>query len=176
MAAHDSPVTRTSPAPTTNWLPLVALAIAQFVMVLDQSAMNVSISALVGDFDTSVTTIQAVITLYCLVMAMFMLTGGKIGDILGRRRTFTIGLVIYGFGSALTAIAPSVAILTLGWSVLEGLGAALVLPAMVALIAGNFEGASRKVAWDASLCRCRRRTWPNSSWVRARSKGIGNRS
>jgi MFS family permease len=76
-----------------------------------------------------------------------MLTGGKIGDILGRRRTFTIGLVIYAFGSALTAVAPSVAILTLGWSVLEGLGAALVLPAMVALIAGNFEGASRKVAY-----------------------------
>ncbi len=130
-----------------NWLPLVALAIAQFVMVLDQSAMNVSISALVDDFDTTVTTIQAVITLYCLVMAMFMLTGGKIGDIIGRRRTFVIGLVIYACGSALTAVAPSVAVLTLGWSVLEGLGAALVLPAMVALIAGNFEGASRKVAY-----------------------------
>ncbi len=130
-----------------NWLPLVALAIAQFVMVLDQSAMNVSISALVDDFDTTVTTIQAVITLYCLVMAMFMLTGGKIGDIVGRRRTFVIGLVIYAAGSALTALAPSVAVLTLGWSVLEGLGAALVLPAMVALIAGNFEGSSRKVAY-----------------------------
>src|SRR5690242_18197125 len=116
-------------------------------MVLDQSAMNVSISTLVDDFDTTVTTIQAVITLYCLVMAMFMLTGGKIGDIIGRRRTFAVGLVIYGFGSALTAVAPSVAVLTLGWSVLEGLGAALVLPAMVALIAGNFEGASRKVAY-----------------------------
>ena len=102
-----------------NWLPLVALAIAQFVMVLDQSAMNVSISALVDDFDTSVTTIQAVITLYCLVMAMFMLTGGKIGDIIGRRRTFVIGLLIYAAGSALTAVAPSVAVLTLGWSILE---------------------------------------------------------
>jgi MFS family permease len=94
-----------------------------------------------------VSTIQAVITLYCLVMAMFMLTGGKIGDIIGRRRTFVIGLVIYAVGSALTAVAPTVAVLTLGWSVLEGLGAALVLPAMVALIAGNFEGASRKVAY-----------------------------
>jgi MFS family permease len=125
----------------------VALAIAQFVMVLDQSAMNVSISALVADFDTTVTTIQAVITLYCLVMAMFMLTGGKIGDIIGRRRAFVIGLLIYACGSALTAVAPTVAVLTLGWSILEGLGAALVLPAMVALIAGNFEGAPRKVAY-----------------------------
>lgn len=130
-----------------RWLPLVALAIAQFVMVLDQSVMNVSISTLVEDFDTTVTTIQAVITLYCLVMAMFMLTGGKIGDIVGRRRAFVIGLVIYGCGSALTAVAPTVEVLTLGWSVLEGLGAALVLPAMAALIAGNFEGAERKVAY-----------------------------
>ncbi|WP_206053978.1 MFS transporter [Nocardioides iriomotensis] len=125
----------------------MALAIAQFVMVLDQSAMNVSISALVADFDTTVTTIQAVITFYCLVMAMFMLTGGKVGDIIGRRKAFVVGLIIYACGSAVTALAPTVAVLTLGWSVLEGVGAALVLPAMVALIAGNFEGASRKVAY-----------------------------
>ena len=130
-----------------RWLPLVALAIAQFVMVLDQSVMNVSISTLVEDFDTTVTTIQAVITLYCLVMAMFMLTGGKTGDIIGRRRAFVIGLVIYGCGSALTAVAPTVEVLTLGWSIFEGLGAALVLPAMAALIAGNYEGAERKVAY-----------------------------
>ena len=71
-----------------KWWPLVALATAQFVMVLDQSVMNVSISTLVEDFDTTVTTIQAVITLYCLTMAMFMLTGGKIGDIIGRRKAF----------------------------------------------------------------------------------------
>ena len=133
--------------PRVSWAPLVALSIAQFVMVLDQSAMNVSISALVEDFDTTVTTIQGVITFYCLVMAMFMLTGGKIGDIIGRRRAFVIGLVIYACGSVLTAVAPTVFVLALGWSVLEGLGAALVLPALVALVAGNFEGASRKVAY-----------------------------
>ena len=130
-----------------RWLPLVALAAAQFLMVLDQSVMNVSISQLVEDFDTSVTTIQAVITLYCLVMAMFMLTGGKIGDIIGRRRAFTIGLIIYGCGSGLTAAAPTVEILALGWSILEGLGAALVLPALAALIAGNYDGHERKVAY-----------------------------
>ena len=130
-----------------RWWPLVALATAQFVMVLDQSVMNVSISTLVEEFDTSVTTIQAVITLYCLVMAMFMLTGAKIGDIIGRRRAFFIGLVIYGCGSALTAVSQSVAMLTLGWSVLEGVGAAMVLPALAALIAGNFQGRERKVAY-----------------------------
>jgi len=135
--------------PTANkgWLPLVALATAQFLMVLDQSVMNVSISALVKDFHTTVTTIQAVITLYCLVMAMLILTGAKIGDIIGRRRAFVIGLIIYACGSALTAASQSVAVLALGWSVLEGIGAALVLPALAALIAGNFEGPRRKVAY-----------------------------
>lgn len=131
----------------SRWLPLVALATAQFVMVLDQSVMNVSISQLVADFDTTVTTIQGVITLYSLVMAMFMLTGAKIGDIIGRRKAFTIGLVVYGIGSALTAVAPTVGVLAVGWSVLEGLGAALVLPALVALVSGNFEGSLRKVAY-----------------------------
>jgi EmrB/QacA subfamily drug resistance transporter len=130
-----------------RWTPLVALAIAQFVMVLDQSVMNVSISALVEDFDTTVTTIQAVITLYCLIMAMFMLTGAKLGDIIGRRRTFVVGLVVYATGSMVTALSPSVAVLAFGWSVLEGLGAAMVLPALAALIAGNYEGQQRKVAY-----------------------------
>jgi EmrB/QacA subfamily drug resistance transporter len=137
----------TSSGSAIRWAPLIALAIAQFVMVLDQSVMNVSISTLVADFNTTVTTIQAVITLYCLVMAMFMMTGAKIGDIIGRRRAFIVGLVIYGCGSLMTALAPTVAVLTLGWSILEGLGAALVLPALAALIAGNFVGASRKVAY-----------------------------
>ncbi|MGD0392093.1 MAG: MFS transporter [Acidimicrobiales bacterium] len=138
-------------APTTTakkgWLALVALATAQFVMVLDQSVMNVSISSLVKDFNTTVTTIQAVITLYCLVMAMLMMTGAKIGDMIGRRKAFVIGLIIYACGSALTAVSQSVFTLALGWSVLEGIGAALVLPALAALIAGNFEGARRKVAY-----------------------------
>lgn len=126
---------------------LLALAIAQFVMVLDQSVMNVSISQLVHDFDTTVPTIQAVITLYCLVMAMLMITGGKVGDMIGRRKAFVIGLCIYAVGSATTALAPTVVVLALGWSVLEGIGAALVLPALAALIAGNFEGPQRKVAY-----------------------------
>jgi EmrB/QacA subfamily drug resistance transporter len=130
-----------------KWSALIALATAQFVMVLDQSVMNVSISALVHDFDTTVTTIQAIITLYCLVMAMFMMAGAKIGDMIGRRRAFSVGLVIYGCGSALTAGSQSVAMLALGWSVLEGLGAALVLPALAALIGGNFAGQARKVAY-----------------------------
>jgi len=131
----------------TKWGVLGALGAAQFLMVLDQAVMNVAISQLVEDFDTTVTTIQAVIALYALVMAGLMLTGGKVGDILGRRRAFAIGLVIYGAGSALTAASWNVPSLMLGWSILEGIGAALVLPALFALVAGNYRGGERALAY-----------------------------
>jgi EmrB/QacA subfamily drug resistance transporter len=109
--------------------------------------MNVSITQLVEDFDTDVTAIQAVITLYTLVMAAFMVTGGKLGDMWGRRRAFTIGLVVYGVGSGLTAVAPTLPVLALGWSIIEGLGATLVLPALAALVGGNYQGKDRAVAY-----------------------------
>ncbi|MFJ9608979.1 MFS transporter [Kitasatospora sp. NPDC101176] len=130
-----------------RWKTLIVLGIAQFLMVLDASVMNVSISQLVEDFDTEVTAIQAVITLYTLVMAAFMLTGGKVGDMFGRRRVFVVGMVVYGIGSGLTAVAPTVGVLALGWSVIEGLGAALVLPALAALVAGSYTGRDRAVAY-----------------------------
>jgi MFS family permease len=130
-----------------KWGVLAVLATAQFLMVLDQAVMNVAISQLVEDFDTTVTTIQAVIALYALTMAGLMLTGGKLGDIWGRRRAFAIGLCIYGSGSALTAASWSVPSLMLGWSILEGIGAALVLPALVALVAGSYRGGERALAY-----------------------------
>ncbi|MFH8622887.1 MFS transporter [Streptomyces vietnamensis] len=130
-----------------KWRALIVLGTAQFLMVLDTSVMNVSISQLVEDFDTEVTAIQAVITLYALVMAAFMIIGGRIGDILGRRRVFLIGMAVYGVGSALTAAAPTLWVLALGWSVIEGLGAALVLPSMAALVAESYRGRDRSVAY-----------------------------
>ena len=130
-----------------KWRALIVLSLAQFLMVLDQAVMNVSISQLVEDFDTTVTVIQGVITFYALTMAALMLTGGKLGDRWGRRRAFLIGLIIYGLGSALTAVSQTVPTLLLGWSILEGIGAALVLPALVALIAGSYQGTDRAVAY-----------------------------
>ncbi len=130
-----------------KWGVLVTLGAAQFLMVLDQAVMNVAISQLVEDFDTTVTTIQMVIAFYALVMAGLMLTGGKLGDIWGRRRAFTTGLCIYGAGSALTAASWSVPSLMLGWSILEGIGAALVIPALIALVAGNYKGSDRAIAY-----------------------------
>jgi EmrB/QacA subfamily drug resistance transporter len=130
-----------------GWKVLVVLGTAQFLMVLDQAVMNVSISQLVADFDTEVTTIQGVITLYSLVMAALMIAGGKLGDLLGRRKIFGIGLVVYGVGSLVTAVSWSVPVLTLGWSVLEGIGAAMVLPALAALTARTYEGRDRALAY-----------------------------
>lgn len=130
-----------------RWKPMIPLGLAQFLVVLDTSVMNVSISQLVEDFHTTVTAIQAVITIYTLVMAAFLVTGGKVGDLVGRRRAFAAGLVIYGIGSLLTAVAPSLWMLILGWSVIEGLGGALVLPALAALVGGNYVGRDRATAY-----------------------------
>ena len=93
------------------------------------------------------TGIQTAITLYTLVMASLMITGGKIGSMIGRRKAFAIGLVIYAAGSATTAIAPSLPVLIFGWSFLEGIGAALIMPAIVALVAGNVLPERRAAAY-----------------------------
>jgi MFS family permease len=117
---------------------LTTLAAGQFLMTLDSSVMNVSIATVAEDVGTTVTGIQTAITLYTLVMATLMITGGKLGQMLGRKRAFAIGCVIYGCGSFTTAIAPNLVVLMFGWSLLEGVGAALIMPAIVALVASNF--------------------------------------
>ena len=126
---------------------LLTLASAQFLMTLDSSVMNVSIATVAKDVGTTVTGIQTAITFYTLVMASLMITGGKLGQILGRKRAFAIGCVIYGCGSLITAFAGNLAVLILGWSVLEGAGAALIMPAIVALVASNFARDQRPRAY-----------------------------
>ena len=126
---------------------LLTLASGQFLMTLDSSVMNVAIATVAEDVGTTVTGIQGAITLYTLVMAMLMISGGKIGSLIGRRRAFAIGCVVYGLGSLTTALAPNLVVLIIGWSVLEGIGAALILPAIVALVAGNFPAEGRPRAY-----------------------------
>jgi MFS family permease len=128
-------------------LVLATLASGQFLMTLDSSVMNVSIATVANDLGTTVAGIQTAITLYTLVMASLMITGGKVGAIIGYKRAFAIGLVIYGAGSFTTAIAPNLPVLLFGWSLLEGIGAALILPAIVALVAGNVPVAGRSAAY-----------------------------
>lgn len=128
-------------------LVLFTLASGQFLMTLDSSVMNVSIATVAKDVGTTVTGIQGAITAYTLVMAALMITGAKIGALIGRKRAFAIGCVIYGCGSFITSIATTLPVLLFGWSFLEGVGAALILPAIVALVAGNFPVPRRPAAY-----------------------------
>jgi MFS family permease len=126
---------------------LLTLAAGQFVMALDTTVMNTAIATVADDLDTTVTGIQTAITLYTLVMASLMITGGKIGQILGRKRAFAIGCIVYACGSFTTSLAPNLTVLMIGWSFLEGLGAVLIMPAIVALVASNFGRSERPRAY-----------------------------
>jgi MFS family permease len=126
---------------------LLTLAAGQFVMALDTTVMNTAIATVAQDLDTTVTGIQTAITMYTLVMASLMITGGKVGEILGRKRAFTIGCVVYACGSLTTALSPNLTVLMIGWSGLEGLGAVLIMPAIVALVASNFGKPERPRAY-----------------------------
>src|SRR6187399_1908909 len=143
MATEVAPSARASGATVV----LLTLATGQFLMTLDSSVMNVSIATVAKDVGTTVTGIQGAITAYTLVMASLMITGAKVGAIMGRKRAFSIGCVIYGAGSLTTSLAPNLPVLLFGWSFLEGVGAALILPAIVALVAGNFPPARRPAAY-----------------------------
>jgi MFS family permease len=132
-----------------RWFVLLILGVSQFVMVLDSTVMNVSISTVAADLGTDIGGMQAAITFYALTMAAFMLTGGKLGDKWGRSRAFRIGSVVYGVGSLTTALSPNLAVLLLGWSLVEGLGAVLVIPAIAALAAINYTGRDRVIAFSA---------------------------
>ena len=126
---------------------LLTLAAGQFLMTLDSAVMNVSIATVAQDVDTTVSGIQGAITAYTLVMAMLMIPGAKVGALIGRKRAFTIGCVIYGCGSFTTGISQSLPVMLFGWSFLEGVGAALILPSIVALVAGNFSAERRPAAY-----------------------------
>lgn len=118
-------------------------------MVLDTTVMNVSVSNVVVDLNTTLTQVQLAITLYTLVMGSFMLFGGRLGDMFGRRRVFGVGLAVYGLGSLITAFSPNIGVLLFGWSFVEGAGAVLVMPAIISLTAANYEGRDRATAYSA---------------------------
>lgn len=130
-----------------KWRVVAILALAQFIMVLDSTVMNVSMSEVVASLGTTISGLQAAITFYTLTMAAFMLTGGKLGDKFGRLKIFKIGAVIYGAGSLITAFSPNLPTLMFGWSLVEGLGAVLVIPAIAALVAVNYKGKDRVVGF-----------------------------
>ena len=130
-----------------NRLLAVLLAMAMFVLVVDTSLMNVSISAVVRDLDTTVSGVQSAIALEALVSAAFILIGSKIGDLFGRKRAYTLGLLAYALGALAMALAQSLTAVIIFWAVIGGLGASMLLPAMQSLIHGNFEGPAQRKAY-----------------------------
>src|SRR5580765_6893638 len=125
----------------------ILLAMAMFVLVVDTSLMNVSISAVVHDLDTTASGVQSAIALEALVSAAFILIGSKIGDLIGRKRAFVLGLLGYAIGALSMTASQTLAPIVICWAVIGGLGASLLLPAMQALIHGNFEGAMQRKAY-----------------------------
>jgi EmrB/QacA subfamily drug resistance transporter len=122
----------------------VLLAMAMFVLVVDTSIMNVSISSVVHDLDTTVSGVQSAIALEALVSAAFILIGSKVGDLIGRKRAYVLGLLGYAIGATAMTLAQNLIAIIVFWAIIGGIGAALLLPSMQSLIHGNFEGAAQK--------------------------------
>ena len=120
---------------------------AMFVLVVDTSVMNVSIAAVVDDLGTTVSGVQSAIAIEALVSAAFILIGSKVGDLIGRKRAYVLGLLAYATGALAMALAQSLTPVIIFWAIVGGLGASLLLPAMQSLIHGNFEGAAQKKAY-----------------------------
>src|SRR4249920_1036912 len=123
---------------------MLLLAAAMFVLVVDTSLMNVSISAVIKDLDTTASGVQSAIALEALVSAAFILINSKMGDLMGRKRAYVIGLLAYAVGASAMTVTQSLTAVIFFWAIIGGLGASLLLPAMQSLIHGNFEGAAQK--------------------------------
>jgi MFS family permease len=133
-----------APAGKANMRLGVLLAMATFVLVVDTSLMNVSISAVIEDIGATASDVQAAIALEALVSAAFILISSKVGDLIGRKRAYVIGLMGYGVGAIAMMLTQNLAPMIIFWAICGGLGASLLLPAMQSLTHGNFEGAAQK--------------------------------
>src|SRR5207344_1060381 len=145
MLEAETPMPAAADAAADRKLSLL-LAAAMFVLVVDTSFMNVSISSVVKDLDATASGVQSAIALEALVSAAFILIGSKIGDLFGRKRAYVLGLLGYAVGALSMAVAQNLLTIVIFWAILGGLGASLLLPSMQSLIHGNFEGdAQRRV-------------------------------
>ena len=143
MTAQAATIPDATAAPFDRRLAIL-LAMAMFVLVVDTSLMNVSISAVIGDIGATASGVQAAIALEALVSAAFILISSKVGDLIGRKRAYTLGLLGYAVGALAMVLTQSLAPMIVFWAICGGLGASLLLPAMQSLIHGNFEGADQK--------------------------------
>lgn len=130
-----------------KWGKLVVLSLALAIIVIDTTLLNVSLRDIVADLDTNFTQIQWVITIYTLTLAAFTITGGRLGDLYGRKRVFMLGAVLFGVGSFIASISLNITHMLIGESLIEGLGAALMMPATASLLVTNYEGRDRAIAF-----------------------------
>ena len=130
-----------------KWLPMMVLGTAMLVTVFDATLLGVAMVQLTEDFDTDIRTVQLIVTMYALTVGAFMLASGKVGDTIGRRKAYAVGAVIYAAGSALTIVAGNVWVALLGWAILKGIAASLMLPQIEALIPFNYRGKDRALAF-----------------------------
>lgn len=130
-----------------KWLPLAVVVLALFIIVLDTTIINVSLKSIIADLHTNLKAVQWVITGYSLILAAFMITGGRLGDIFGRKRMFRVGAIVFAIGSLLASIAHSQTQLLLSVAVVEGLGAAMMMPSTAALLLSEYRGKDRAIAF-----------------------------
>jgi MFS family permease len=133
-----------------GWVPLIIVTLAAFIIGIDISFLNVAITALVHDLHTTYVTIQSIIVVYALVLASLTLLSGELQKVLGRKRTFLIGAFIFGVGNLIAALSLNSNMLLLGWSILEGIGGALMWVSMYSIIIGSYSGKKRATALGLS--------------------------
>jgi EmrB/QacA subfamily drug resistance transporter len=130
-----------------KWLPLIVLSTAIMIIIIDTTVLNVSLRSIVTDLNTDLKGLQWVITGYALVLAALTITGGRLGDLFGRKKMFMLGAVIFAVGSFITSISHSIGMMLVGESVIEGIGAAMMLPATASLLVANYQGRDRAIAF-----------------------------
>jgi len=130
-----------------QWLPVLVLSLALAIIIIDTTLLNVSLGTIIREFNTDIQSLQWVITVYALMLAAFTVTGGRLGDIFGRKKMFVLGAVIFALGSFIASISTNIPQLLLGESIIEGIGAALMMPATASLLMSGFTGRARALAF-----------------------------
>jgi MFS family permease len=146
--AYDAAAIQEQPiSPLRKWGSLVVLSLALAIIVIDTTLLNVSLKTIINDLHTTIEVMQWVITAYSLVLAAFTITGGRLGDLYGRKKMFMLGAVIFAVGSFLASISKNVGTMIAGEAIIEGIGAALMMPATASILVANFKGKERGIAF-----------------------------
>src|SRR4029077_20319438 len=149
MAQPDTQSAQSAPEPTglRKWGALLVLSLALAIIIIDTTLLNVSLETLIRELHTTLQSLQWVISAYSLTLAALTVTGGRLGDICGRKRMFMLGALLFAVGSFIASISQSVPVLILGESIIEGIGAAMMMPATAALLVAKYRGHDRAIAF-----------------------------